>query len=263
MKKTILMIACLLLVPALCLAEPVTKEDILGYLNWQELTESFSADLTSSISAPAKSFTRKSKIHKRGTDLLRVDAEPALLRALAKNQKPLGDLVLVKNLEEKKVYMMFPERKSYFEASSEQMKLIMQQLAGQLHQQVNVKKPNLKGFKSQGTERIEGIKCEKYHCIAPLKNGGSADITAWLSPKHNNFPIKTDITATGPSGGATNHKTMFHNFKWLPPSKSLFKVPSDYTKYQNLRQLANEGQPGPRMKKARERREQQRKKFGR
>ncbi|MFC1591446.1 hypothetical protein ACFL43_02860 [Thermodesulfobacteriota bacterium] len=249
--------------PALCLAAPITQEEIMDYLNWQTLTESFTADLTSTLQGPARTVTRNSKIYKRGTTLLRIDTEPSMLKALPKKpEKPLGDLVVIRNLDTKKAYLVFPERKAYVEASTEQLKHLMEQVAGQLQQKVDPKQPNLKNCEQLGSERLEGVKCDKVHCRAKLKNGGESDITAWLMPDYNNFPMKTVIKTTMPNGVLTTHTSKFHNIKRVPPSKKKFAVSADYKKYPNLVQLATEGKGGQRMqerkKRMKQRRQQQR-----
>ena len=245
MKKRLPVIVFLfILFPAFCLAAPISKEEIFEYLNWEELKDSFSADLTSTKETPRGTSTRKSKIYKRGTDLLRIETEPTLLKAKAQPKKELGDLVVIRNLETKKAYLVFPARESYVEASTDQLENMMEQLAGRLKEKTGGAKPQVKNFEKLGTERIEGVKCDKVHCVVPNKQGGETEATAWLAQKYDNFPMKTILKTKMPNGSVVTHKTQFENIKRMSPSKSLFEVPSGYTKYKNLRQLSSEGKAG-------------------
>jgi len=245
MKKRLPVIVFLLILfPTFCVADLISKEKIFEYLNWEELQDSFSADLTSTRETPRGTFTRKSKIYKKGTDLLRIETEPTMLKAKTQPKKELGDLVVIRNLETKKAYLVFPARESYVEASTDQLKNMMEQLAGRLKEKVGGAKPQVKKFEKLGTERIEGVKCDKVHCVVPNKQGGETDATAWLAQKYNNFPMKTILKTKMPNGAVVTHKTQFENLKRMSPSKSLFEVPSGYTKYKNLRQLSSEGKAG-------------------
>ncbi len=245
MKKKLFVTAVLLVFsPAICLASSINRANVLKYLNWEEKNISFSADLITRTETQQKKITRNSRIYKRGAALLRVDTEPALLRSFGQSNRQLGDFFLIRNSDTQKAFFVFPEKKAYIEADTKEIKKMMEQLGGDVKDNLNGKKQQIKNFEQLGTESIEGFTCEKVHVITEDKKGIEYDVTAWLAADYNNFPLKTFVKTTMPGGAVGTNAANFQNIVRKKPAKSLFNIPPDFTKYKNLVQLSTDGKAG-------------------
>ncbi len=245
MKKKILAIITLsiILLPTITSASSVSKTDILKLLNWENAEMSFTSDLITKTITAQKTIKRDSKIYKRGSSLLRIDTEPAMLKAYGQANQQAGNFYMIKNTETKTAYMVFPKKKAYIEANTDEIKKIIGELGKQLEDKKN-NKHKIKSFEKLGKKTIGGIECEKVHTLTQDQKGISYDITAWLAHKFNNFPVKTLIITTMPGGQQITNSTYFQNIKKKAPEKNLYKVPSEYKKYSNLVQLHTDGKAG-------------------
>ena len=246
MKKHILILSIIaggLIISSICSASSVSKSDILKLLNWEKAEMSFTSNLVTETITAQKTIKRNSKIYKRGSSLLRVDTEPAMLKAFGQADQQTGNFYMIRNADTKTAHMVFPKKKAYIVANTDDIKKIMGELGKQFEDKTN-NKHKIKGFEKLGKKTLEGIECEKVHTLTQDQKGISYDITAWLAHEFNNFPVKTLVITTMPGGQQVTNSTYFQNIKKKTPEKSLFKVPSEYKKYNNLVQLRTDGQAG-------------------
>ena len=241
LTTTIILMASLLLVSGPAFS--IDKSELLGLLNWENANLSFSSDLASKTVTQGKVIKRKSKIYKLGRSLLRIDTEPSMLKAYNRSNSQMGNFYIIKKADSKKAYMVFPDKKAYVEADTDEIKKALKNVGEQLEDKAG-NRQKIKSFERLGETSIEGIACEKVHAITVDKNGTTFDITAWLAGSYNYFPLKTIIKSTMPTGQQVENTMLFHNIKRKAPAKSLFEIPSGYREYKNLVQLQTNGKAG-------------------
>ncbi|MCP4717722.1 MAG: hypothetical protein GY868_21570 [Deltaproteobacteria bacterium] len=254
MKRSIMIaVFVLFLLPVTCSAFSFNKDNILQYLNWEEQPDSFTAEMATTTVTEKKTVSAVSKVSKKGVALLRIDMEPKMLKAMVRQRGgQMGDFYLLRHKEEQNSYIVFPAKSGYLERNTAQSEVMMQQLAGQLKKSFQQKSTNIQKLEMQGTETVEGVKCDKVHLVMPLKNGITNEITSWLAKDHKHFPMKTVVISTMPNGKTIKNTTQFRNVKKTKLDNSLFEIPEDYTRYDNMVQLMTGGQYGDKLEDAKQ-----------
>jgi hypothetical protein len=105
-----------------------------------------------------------------------------------------------------------------------------------------------------GVEDVGGHACEKMHIVKTAGSGAKNDITTWLAKDLGGFPLKTLVDLETPRGQKGSGSVIFRNIIKGAQDNSLFELPGDYKKYDNLVELATEGRAGSRLGKPEDRR---------
>ncbi len=98
-------------------------------------------------------------------------------------------------------------------------------------------------------ETIDGQECKKIAALMKFPNNTKSNITAWLAQGMKGFPVKILADFKTPQGIAGTNTTTFTNIEKTDPDESLFAIPKDYVKYNNLVEVASEGKLGSRLEK--------------
>jgi hypothetical protein len=115
------------------------------------------------------------------------------------------------------------------------------------------KKSTVQKKEKLGTEGIDGRQCEKMHIVKTTGTGMKNDITTWLAKDLSGFPVKTLLQFELPRGQTGTSSILFSNIVKGEQEGSLFELPKEYEKYDNLVELATEGKMGSRMEKSKDR----------
>ena len=79
---------------------------------------------------------------------------------------------------------------------------------------------------------MDGHPCVENKITFTADDGTQHEMLAWQATDLNNFPIKTEMQASGAT--ITTH---FTNVKLSAPDASLFNPPSDFTKYGSIQEM--------------------------
>jgi hypothetical protein len=99
-----------------------------------------------------------------------------------------------------------------------------------------------------GSEVVDGIECAKKR-ILMSEDGAVSELLVWLSPKHKDMPVKMTVNANMPAESGMPAMPMlttilFKNYDFGTPEASLFDVPGDYAKIDNMMEIMMEGAGG-------------------
>lgn len=124
--------------------------------------------------------------------------------------------------DKKAMYLMYPGLKSYTEITPPQAS--------------STDKPEPKVPKVDvtqvGKDTVDGHPCIENKITFTADDGTQHEMLAWQATDLNNFPIKTEMQASG-----TTITTHFSNVKLSAPDASLFNPPSDFTKYGSIQEM--------------------------
>ena len=216
----------------------------VGLLDWERLNVSLKADMESVTKMFDKTARVDATVYKQGMSAVRVDIRGGL--QLQDGGKPLelpGCYILEYPLRDK-TYLVFPRRSGYLELDPERVREL---LGSQLEK--NKKNPGKVVKKERlGAEEIDGHACDKVHIVKTTGAGAKNDITSWQAKDLGGFPLKTLVGFETPRGLKGSSSVVFRNIIKAEQEGSLFEIPHDYTHYDNLVELATEGQAGSRGK---------------
>ncbi len=130
-----------------------------------------------------------------------------------------GKMIVIYLKNEKKMAMVSPKRKVYFEMSLDE---------SQWPGITDIEKTEKKKL---GTEKVSGYKCTKYLIIRKMNIMGKpteVKVTTWISDRFS-VPLRSKTEM-----GGTQE---LRNIKEGKPSADLFKVPSGYKKAANMMEI--------------------------
>lgn len=150
-------------------------------------------------------FVMSAKLAKRGVKY-RSDIDMSKTAKGSELPPGLGRMAFVE-LEKDKKYMLYPEKKKYFEANT------------RTEQEPRVEKVKV------GEEVVGGYRCIKYKAKVTSANGVVQNGFLWEAKELSGFMIKAEFEDNDHSS------TMeISNLKLVSPSPSLFEIPKDYVK---------------------------------
>ncbi len=270
MKRTIasyIVGACLLVAPAVAadldavgsiidtLAAPdpaalggIDLTQALDYLDWEMLTVSLKADMTSINKTLGKTATVESVIYKKSITALRIDVRGILELNKKKHPLRLADCVMLRFPLKKKAFLLLPKKKRYMKLDPEKNRELLDKI-----QQKQDKRAGAKIHTKEllGREIIDGRMCEVLHIIMTTGKGIKSDITAWLARDLSGFPVKILLRFATPRGIEGTSTTLFTNIVKTEHDTALFAIPDDYEKYDTLLGLVAGRKKGFRFKKRR------------
>lgn len=216
----------------------IDLEHALDYLDWEKLTVSLKADMTSINETLGKSAKIDSVIYKQGMSAIRIDVRGTL--ELNKKKKPLllADCSVLRFPLKKTSYLLLPQKKRSMQLDPEKSRELLADLK-QL--QNNKKDATIHKKEKLGWEEIDGHQCEKMHIIMMTGKGIKNDITAWLARDLSGFPVKILLRSETPRGIEGTSTTLFTNIVKAEPDSELFAIPDDYKEYKTLLGLATGG----------------------
>ena len=147
---------------------------------------------------------------------------PDKIRMESPSPEGKGDMVMIFRKEDKKMYMILPEKKKYFETDLSEE---------DLEKKLNMFKDDSEDVKVLGKEKVNGYNCTKKEVETEVGFMGfnrKVKMTIWMSDQFE-FPIKTEST-----DGSVNE---MKNIKPGKQPKKLFEPPKDYTKVNNMFEL--------------------------
>ncbi len=124
--------------------------------------------------------------------------------------------------DKKVVYLVYPGLKSYTEITPSQASPTDKT-------QPKVPKVDVTQI---GKDTVDGHPCVENKITFTADDGSQHEILAWQATDLNNFPIKTEMQASGAT--ITTH---FSNVKLSAPDASVFDPPSDFTKYGSIQEM--------------------------
>jgi hypothetical protein len=161
------------------------------------VTKEFSADNITK----AGGMTHSSKFY-FGKDKWRMDSEALGVKSIT-----------IARLDKNVVWILMPQTKMYME-----QELKDEELVGKVN-----KLPGEVERKKVGTEKIDGVLCDKYKIVyKPEGAAGKAVVYQWISK--DNIPVK----AAAPDG---SWSSVYKNIKIGKQPASLFELPAGYNKF--------------------------------
>ena len=96
-----------------------------------------------------------------------------------------------------------------------------------------------------GTETYEGVACAKRRVLMELE-GVQGEMTLLLSPQLQGMPVKITMNATMPAQPGQpampiQSVVLFKNYDFSTPADSLFVIPEDYTRIQDMMEVMMDG----------------------
>jgi hypothetical protein len=264
MRKIIYYLIALLVSPHLCSAldlgeigktiEQAGVSDVLkssgidlgritDYLNWETINVSLVSDFTNVTELKRGKAVIDGKVYKSGINSLRVDLKSGI-EVPGKNAVRLTDCYVVYHILKKQAFVVFPRKDAYIKIDPDEAR----DLIGSLLKNRDGK-PKIEKKEDLGMEAIDGQECKKFAALMKFPNGTKSNITAWLAQSLKGFPIKIVADFKTPQGIAGTNTTTFTNIEKTEPDESLFAIPKDYVKYNNLVEVASEGKLGSRLEK--------------
>ena len=219
------------------------------YLNWEQLNVSLKADMTSATVILGKTVRVDAAIYKSGLSGIRIDIKGGL--QVQQDAKPLSlvNCYLLEYPLKDKAFIVFPKKNGYMELDPEKIR----EMLGDRIEKSKKKKSTVQKKEKLGTEEIDGRQCEKMHIVKVSGTGMKNDINTWLAKDLSGFPVKTLLQFEMPKGQTGASSILFNNIVKGEQESSLFELPGEYEKYDNLVELATEGKMGSHLEKAKDR----------
>ncbi len=214
---------------------------ITDYLDWETINVSLSSDMTSVTETLGKKVAIDGKVFKKGLEGLRINLKSGL-EVPGKKTMKLTDCYVLLHLMQKDAYLIFPLRKAYIKVDPDEV----HDMLGNLKKKHDGK-PKVEKKEELGMETVEGYSCKKMHVVTSLPSGTRTDTVAWLAQDLKGFPVKSVASFKTPQGITGTNTTSFTNIEKKEPEEELFSFPKDYTKYDNLVEVATEGKLGSRL----------------
>lgn len=168
------------------------------------------------------------------TDMTKLQGGRMPPEAVAHMQAMGMDKTVTITLPEKRtIYLIYPGLKAYCELATP---------AGSSATESN--RPPKVERTEVGKETIDGHPCVKYKVVVTPGNEAPVNMLVWQAIDLKNYPIQTE-SETGKGVVVT---TRFQDINQSKPAASLFEPPSDYKRYDNVRELmmSKMGAPGGR-----------------
>ena len=219
------------------------------YLNWEQLNVSLKGDMTSSTHLLGKTVRVDSAMYKKGITGIRIDIKGGLQVQEGAKTLSLVNCYLLEYPLKDKAFVVFPGKKGYMELDPEKIR----EMLGDRIEKSNKKKGTVQKKEKLGIEEIDGRQCEKMHIVKVSGTGVKNDITTWLAKDLSGFPVKTELQFELPRGQTGTSSILFSNIVKGEQESSLFELPKEYEKYDNLVELATEGSMGSRLEKSKDR----------
>jgi hypothetical protein len=219
------------------------------YLNWEQLNVSLKADMTSVTDIFGKTVHVDSVIYKKSLCALRVDIKGGLQVQQDAKTLPLVNCYLLEYPLKDKAFIVFPKKNGYMELDSEKIR----EMLGDRIEKNKKKKSTVQKKEKLGTEEIDGRLCEKMHIVQVSGTGMKNESNTWLAKDLSGFPVKILLQFEMPRGQTGASSILFTNIVKGEQDSSLFELPGEYEKYDNLVELATEGKMGSRLDKSKDR----------
>ncbi|MGR3219422.1 MAG: DUF4412 domain-containing protein [Candidatus Anammoxibacter sp.] len=220
-------------------------DKVTDYLHWAAIKISLRADMPNTTDIRGKIFQVDSTIYKRGISNIRIDVKTGLNIPGTLPSTALANLYMLQYPLKRKGYLVSPLKKSYMKLDPERGR----EMRGELKERFSNRSVTTKTKESLGDENINGYLCNKVHVVAVSDNGTKNDMMVWLAYDLKNFPIKIISHFENQKGVKGINTTIFSNIKVTEPDKSLFEIPDDYIKCDNIIGLLSGGKFGSRLRK--------------
>ena len=272
MKKLVLLLIIFFSLPSFCFAfdfkelkeklEPLVSETVLektgidlenvtGYLDWESINLSFTADMVNTTETLGSEVKVFSKVYKKGLTNIRADLKSDILIPGGKTPIKISKGYLLQFPLKRKSYLVLPKHKGYLKLDPEKGR----ELFGQLKEGLGDNPGKIDKKERLGTEEINGYLCDKVHIMMTPENGIKTDITAWLAQTLKGFPLKIIARLETPQGIKAINTTVFTNLKKMEPEADLFEIPDGYVRYKTFLELVTEGKLGSKIRESQERKE--------
>lgn len=231
---------------------PLTGIDIdraAEYLNWEKLAVSLRADMESITRMKGKAVRVDSVIYKKGITAIRIDIKGGLQLQESSKDLSLADCYFLQYPLKDKALLVVPAKKGYVELDPEKIRELLGDRIGKNDQQ----KGTVQKKERLGSELVAGLLCDKLHIVQLSDKGIKSDITTWLAKDLFGFPVKTLLQFELPNGQTGASSLVFSNIRKGEQAGSLFELPGEFEKYDNLVELATEGRRGSRLGKPKDR----------
>jgi hypothetical protein len=221
----------------------IDLDRITDYLNWEAINVSLVSDFTNVTELKRGKAVIDGKVYKSGINSLRVDLKSGI-EVPGKNAVRLTDCYVVYHILKKQAFVVFPRKDAYIKIDPDEAR----DLIGALLKNRDGK-PKIEKKEDLGAETVDGHECKKISALMKFPNNTKSNITAWLAKRLKGFPVKIIADFKTPQGISGTNTTTFTNIAKTDPDESLFAIPKDYVKYNNLVEVATEGKLGSRLEK--------------
>ncbi len=232
-------------------------ENITGYLDWEAINLSFTADMANTTETLGTEVKVLSKVYKKGLTNIRVDMKSDVIIPNLQEPIKISDGFLLQFPLKQKSYLVLPKHKGYMKLDPEKGR----ELFGQLKKNLGKNPGKIDKKERLGEEEINGYLCDKVHIVMTLENGIKTDITAWLAKELKGFPLKVVARLETPLGIKAVNTTVFTNLKNEVPETYLFEIPGDYNRYKSFLELVTGGKLGSKIRESQERKKKRKKLF--
>ena len=219
-------------------------DKVADYLHWDAINVSLRADMSNTTDIQGKELQVDSTIYKGGLADIRIEVKTGINIPGMLPSEALANLYMLQNPLKRKGYLVSPLKKSYMELDPERGR----EMLGVLKKRLG-NRPEVKKKESLGDEDINGYLCNKMHIVVSTDSGTENDILVWLAYDLKNFPIKTIVSFENSNGAKGTSTTIFSNIKEMEPDKSLFEIPRNYVKCNNIIELLRGGKLGSQLLK--------------